>query len=49
MPHDRLWRDVHKVNVWELLAFPKKYHSSSESKTSWKYSVRGLGTAVLDH
>jgi len=48
MPHDVLWRDVHKVDVWELSAFPRKYHSSSESKTSWKYSVIELGTAALD-
>ena len=23
MPHDVLWRDIHKVDVWELLAFPR--------------------------
>jgi hypothetical protein len=30
MPYASLWRDLHRVDVWELLAFPTKWHSISE-------------------
>jgi len=48
MPHAALWRDLHRVDVWELSAFPRKCPSSSEAKTSQRFSIRELGTAAHD-
>src|SRR6266550_4687302 len=46
MPHDALWRDLHRGDVWELLALPTRWHRFSEAKTSRKFSMRESETAV---
>ena len=48
MLYDALWRDVHRMDVWELLAFSTRWHSPSEAKTSRKLSMRESGMAARD-
>ena len=48
MPRDALWLDLHRVDVWELLVLPTRWHSSSEAKPARKSSMRELGTVARD-
>ena len=48
MPRDALWLDLHRVDVWELLALPTRWHSSSGAKPARKFSMRESGTAARD-
>jgi hypothetical protein len=46
MSHTELWFDLHRVDVWELLAPPHGWHSSFTMKASLKFSMKDSAVAA---